>query len=113
VKRLLGGLVAIVLATGAAAFSPLGEIAVGELPPQARDTIALIHRGGPFPYASDGSVFHNREALLPARSRGYYREYTVKTPGARDRGARRIVGGRAGELYYSGDHYRSFKRIRE
>ncbi len=112
-KRLLAGLVALVLATGAAAFSPPGEIDVGELPPEARDTIALIQRGGPFPYARDGSVFYNREALLPGRARGYYREYTVRTAGARDRGARRIVRGRAGELYYSGDHYRSFRRIRE
>ena len=72
-KRLLAALVATLLATGAAAFSR-GDIGVGELPPEARDTIALIHRGGPFPYASDGRVFHNREALLPGRPRGYYRE---------------------------------------
>ena len=112
-KRLVAALVATVLATGAAAFSPRGDIGVDELPPEARDIIALIHRGGPFPYARDGSVFHNREALLPGRPSGYYREYTVRTPGARDRGARRIVRGRAGELYYSDDHYRSFRRIRE
>ena len=82
---------------------------------------ALIKAGGPFPYARDGSVFGNREKLLPPRSRGYYREYTVKTPGARDRGARRIVAAAgtpgdvrtSGEYYYTGDHYNSFRRIRE
>lgn len=88
-------------------------IHVSQLPPEARDTLALIRRGGPFPYAKDGAVFHNREGLLPARPRGYYREYTVPTPGARDRGARRIVAGREGDLWYTADHYRSFKRIRE
>jgi ribonuclease T1 len=84
-----------------------------ELPPEARETLALIRAGGPFPYARDGAVFGNRERLLPKRERGYYREYTVKTPGARDRGARRIIAGRGGEYYYTDDHYRSFKVIRE
>ncbi|APR04679.1 ribonuclease [Thauera chlorobenzoica] len=72
-----------------------------------------IRQGGPFPYRKDGSVFHNRERLLPTRPRGYYREYTVPTPGARDRGARRIVtGGEPPEVfYYTADHYRSFRRI--
>jgi ribonuclease T1 len=111
--RLLAALVALVVATGAAAFQPLGEIGITELPPEARLTVDLIHGGGPYPYARDGAVFGNREARLPAKPRGYYREYTVRTPGARDRGARRIVAGRDGELYYSGDHYRSFMRIRE
>jgi ribonuclease T1 len=82
-----------------------------DLPPEARETLARIESGGPFPYKQDGRVFHNRERLLPQRSRGYYREYTVKTPGARDRGARRIVAGRNGEYYYTEDHYRSFRRI--
>jgi len=113
VKRVLAGLVALVLATGAAAFASRGDIGVDELPPEARNAIALIHRGGPYPYARDGSVFHNREALLPVRPRDYYREYTVRTPGAHDRGARRIVRGQEGELYYTDDHYRSFSRIRE
>jgi ribonuclease T1 len=90
-----------------------GDVALAELPPQARETIGLIHAGGPFPYARDGVVFNNREGRLPRRSRGYYHEYTVKTPGARDRGARRIVTGEAGELYYTDDHYRSFRRITE
>ena len=111
--RLLAALVALVLATGAAAFRPPAEIGLAELPPEARRTVDLIRSGGPFPYARDGAVFGNREARLPARPRGYYREYTVRTPGARDRGARRIVAGRDGELYYSGDHYRNFRRIRE
>jgi ribonuclease T1 len=83
------------------------------LPVEARQTLALIKAGGPFPYAQDGRTFQNREKLLPQRSRGYYREYTVKTPGAKDRGARRIVAGREGELYYTEDHYRSFRRIIE
>lgn len=86
---------------------------VAELPVEARQTLALIEAGGPFPYTKDGGVFGNREGLLPKRSRGYYREYTVKTPGAKDRGARRIVSGVPGELYYTDDHYRSFKRIIE
>ncbi len=83
------------------------------LPPEAHATLALIQAGGPFPYRKDGTVFHNREGLLPERARGYYREYTVPTPGARDRGARRIVtGGRPPEVfYYTADHYRSFRRI--
>jgi len=113
VTRLLAGLVALVLATSAAAFQPPGEIGVGELPREARDTLALIQRGGPFRYAQDGSVFRNREARLAPRPRGYYREYTVPTPGAHDRGARRIIAGREGDLYYTDDHYRSFRRIRE
>lgn len=85
----------------------------GWLPPEALQTLALIERGGPFPYRKDGTVFQNRERLLPARARGYYREYTVPTPGARDRGARRIVtGGDPPEVfYYTDDHYSSFRAI--
>jgi ribonuclease T1 len=93
------------------------EIAVAGLPPEARATLALIRAGGPFPYRQDGTVFGNRERLLPPNAHGYYREYTVKTPGAKDRGARRIIAGgepRAPrEIYYSDDHYRSFRGIRE
>lgn len=83
------------------------------LPPEALHTLALIEQGGPFPYRRDGVVFHNRERLLPIRTQGYYREYTVPTPGARDRGARRIVaGGQPAEIYYyTADHYRSFREI--
>ena len=89
------------------------EVAASELPEQARQTIALVRKGGPFPYERDGIVFGNFEKLLPAQERGYYREYAVRTPGATNRGARRIVAGRGGELYYTDDHYQSFKRVRE
>src|SRR3954470_12988818 len=84
-----------------------------DLPPEGRETLALVQAGGPFPYARDGAVFGNREGLLPRQPRGYYREYTVRTPGARDRGPRRIVAGKRGELYYTDDHYRTFRRILE
>ncbi len=98
----------------------VGEVAVEALPPQARATLALIRQGGPFPYRKDGSLFQNRERHLPQRPRGYYSEYTVRTPGSRDRGARRIVAGKgstgdpatSGEYYYTEDHYESFRRIR-
>jgi ribonuclease T1 len=96
-----------------AVFVFQGEIAVQKLPDEARQAIALIRGNGPFPYPRDGAVFANREAQLPRRERGYYHEYTVRTPGAKDRGARRIVAGKAGELYYSEDHYRTFMRIRD
>lgn len=89
------------------------DIAVAELPPEARTTLQLIKRGGPFPFARDGVVFGNYEKRLPQRPRGYYHEYTVKTPGSRNRGARRIVCGHVPECYYSGDHYRTFQRIKE
>jgi guanyl-specific ribonuclease Sa len=83
------------------------------LPPEATDTLALIAAGGPFPYRRDGVTFENREGRLPARDRGYYREYTVPTPGSADRGARRLVtGGDPPEVYYyTADHYRSFRRL--
>ena len=102
---------ALLLAMAGSAWA--GEIPAADLPPEARQTLVLIGAGGPFPYQRDGSVFGNREGLLPRRGRGYYREYTVQTPGARDRGARRIVAGKGGEFYYTADHYRSFRRIRE
>ena len=95
----------------AAAVAFQGDVAVEKLPPEARQTLMLIQKQGPFAYQRDGTVFGNREGLLPKRDRGYYREYTVRTPGAHDRGARRIVAGRAGEYYYTDDHYRSFRRI--
>lgn len=83
------------------------------LPAEVRLTMERIRQGGPFPYAKDGSVFNNRENRLPAQPRGYYREYTVPTPGVRHRGARRIVAGKGGEYFYTQDHYRTFWRIRE
>ncbi|WP_433168110.1 ribonuclease domain-containing protein [Kribbella sp. CA-247076] len=91
--------------------SGLTVVAAADLPAEARDTLALIEKGGPFPYNRDGAVFGNFEKILPSHERGYYREYTVKTPGERDRGARRIVTGKAGERYYTDDHYESFRRI--
>ena len=110
----------IVLLLMAAIVWQLGELDLTSsgarsdlLPAEAHQTLSLIARDGPFPHRQDGSVFHNREGLLPARPTGYYREYTVRTPGARDRGARRIVtGGQPPEVYfYTQDHYRSFTRI--
>ena len=92
---------------------PVGDVYVSELPPEAVATLALIRKGGPFHYAKDGTVFGNREGHLPRHKRGYYREYTVRTPGSRTRGARRIVKGASGELFYTDDHYNSFRRIRE
>lgn len=84
-----------------------------DLPKEARQTIALIKKGGPYPYKKDGSVFGNFEKLLPLHERGYYKEFTVPSPGARDRGARRIIRGKAGELYYTDNHYATFRRVRE
>jgi guanyl-specific ribonuclease Sa len=83
------------------------------LPPEANETLRLIAADGPFPYDRDGTVFQNREGRLPARPRGYYREYTVETPGSPDRGARRIVtgGDPPAEFFYTDDHYRSFRRL--
>jgi ribonuclease T1 len=101
----------LALAALALAFS--SGISLAQLPTEARETLELIRAGGPFPYSRDGAVFGNREGLLPKADRGYYREYTVRTPGARDRGARRIVAGGRGEFYYTDDHYRSFRRIIE
>ncbi len=93
-----------------------GEILVSQLPREAQATLTLILKGGPYPYEKDGTVFGNREGLLPKQRRGYYTEYTVRTPNVNHRGARRIVaGGAAGrlvEFYYTDDHYQSFKRIK-
>ncbi len=88
-------------------------ITAAALPPEAKHTLKLIKQGGPFPYPKDGTIFGNRERRLPAHPRGYYKEYTVKTPGSRDRGARRIIAGLNGEFYYTDDHYNSFKLIKE
>lgn len=92
-------------------------VPLAELPKQGRETYQLILQGGPFPYDKDGTVFGNRERLLPLYKRGYYLEYTVKTPGARNRGARRIVCGgqprKPDACYYTADHYASFRKIVE
>jgi ribonuclease T1 len=93
-----------------------GAIGLQQLPREGQDTYRLIHQGGPFPYDKDGVVFGNRERMLPRQARGYYHEYTVKTPGERTRGARRIVCGglevqRPQNCYYSDDHYTTFREI--
>lgn len=102
-------------AGGGAAANPsrLPTIRESQLPREGRATLALIRRGGPFPYERDGVAFGNFERILPRKSGGYYKEYTVPTPGESDRGARRIVAGKAGEKYYTADHYESFKFIAE
>lgn len=94
-----------------AANDGLPTIPFESLPPEAQRTLELIDRGGPFPYDRDGITFGNREGLLPQQSGGYYREYTVVTPGSADRGARRIIAGRDGQRYYTDDHYESFRRV--
>ena len=104
---------ALAISAQAFAFSTIGEVKSAALPPEARETLALIRKGGPFPYQKDGAVFGNREGLLPRRDRGYYREYTVGTPGARDRGGGRVGSGREGAFYYRSEHYRPFRRILE
>lgn len=106
----------LVVALLAAAFSFAvsgKDVLSRDLPDEAKQTLELIKSNGPFPHKQDGGTFGNREKRLPLRAHGYYREYTVKTPGARDRGARRIISGNGGEFYYTEDHYKSFMRIRE
>jgi len=117
-RRVAAALLAVSLlaCNGSVANSTPGavpEVAATELPAEARATIEQIRTGGPFPYRRDGVVFGNFEERLPIKARGFYREYTVRTPGAKDRGARRIVAGKGGELYYTADHYNSFRRIKE
>jgi ribonuclease T1 len=109
----------LALAAGAHARSApdaLPTVEAAALPHEAQETLRRIHAGGPFPYERDGVRFGNRERLLPAQPRDYYREYTVRTPGARTRGARRIVCGGPARTpdvcYYTQDHYQSFARIR-
>ena len=87
------------------------SIPYDSLPKQAKQTIALIDENGPYPYRQDNGVFSNREGVLPKESKAYYREYTVVTPGSTDRGARRIIAGHDGTLYYTSDHYRTFRTV--
>ncbi|MDM0111769.1 ribonuclease domain-containing protein [Variovorax sp. J22R133] len=123
-KFALTSFVLVALATGAQARDwfgstdkapQQGSIALSDLPAQGRQTYEAILNGGPFRHEKDGSVFGNRERILPREPRGHYREYTVETPGSRDRGARRIVcgGERAAPVacWYTADHYASFRRI--
>ncbi|CAM05278.1 ribonuclease T1 [Saccharopolyspora erythraea NRRL 2338] len=131
VRTLLAGLIAVVGLLGfqagavqalpvapqapAAAQAPCGDtsgfeqVRLADLPPEATDTYELIQKGGPYPYPQDGTVFQNREGILPDCAEGYYHEYTVKTPGSDDRGARRFVVGDGGEYFYTEDHYESFR----
>ncbi len=104
------------MAKGPASFQRIESVSVAELPSQGQGMVSLIYQGGPFRYDKDGTVFGNRERLLPNKDRGYYREYTVKTPGERTRGARRIVCGglkpaAPDACYYTDDHYASFRKI--
>ena len=127
VRRPLVALVALVAALGigygiraadsgprhpSSSVSVATTVALSSLPPQVAETVRLIQHGGPYPYPrNDGVVFENAEHRLPRESRGYYHEYTVVTPGSPTRGARRIITGRGGEYYYTGDHYESFVRV--
>ncbi|WP_087871713.1 ribonuclease domain-containing protein [Arthrobacter globiformis] len=100
-------------ATGAPNAAGLPAIRESQLPAEGRRTLALIRQGGPYPYTRDGVTFGNFERILPRKASGYYKEYTVPTPGESDRGARRIVAGQAGDKYYTADHYETFKFIAE
>jgi ribonuclease T1 len=91
--------------------SGLKTVAASALPPEARVTLKLIDANGPFPYSRDGVTFSNLEKILPKQAKGYYHEYTVVTPGSKDRGARRIIAGQKGERFYTDDHYASFKEV--
>ncbi|GAA2348971.1 hypothetical protein GCM10010431_86080 [Streptomyces kunmingensis] len=101
-----------VTASASLSAAAVGDICYSALPSQAHDTLDLIAQGGPYPYDQDGTVFQNREGVLPSQSTGYYHEYTVITPGSSDRGARRIVTGESNqEDYYTSDHYASFDLV--
>ena len=96
---------------GEAGTSGLPVTFVDRLPVEAQGTLDAIAAGAPHPYAQDGSTFFNREGLLPPAAEGYYREFTVETPGSPDRGARRLVAGAEGEVFYTADHYGSFVEV--
>lgn len=107
---LMGGTVSAT--TAGAATAAVGDMCYSDLPSQAHDTLDLIEQGGPYPFEQDGTVFQNREGILPGQSSGYYHEYTVITPGSDTRGARRIVTGEDHqEDYYTADHYASFDLV--
>jgi len=113
-RKLLCALIgAALFGTALARDNAGGAVTAEQLPAEARETLRLIDAGGPFPYRRDGIVFQNRERRLPEQPKGYYREYTVPTPGSKDRGARRIVTGNkpATVFYYTADHYKTFRRI--
>jgi len=113
-KHLLCALIGVALfGTALARGNAVGAVTAEQIPAEARATLRLIDAGGPFPYRRDGIAFHNRERRLPAQPKGYYREYTVPTPGSTDRGARRVITGGKPPLvfYYTVDHYKTFNRI--
>jgi guanyl-specific ribonuclease Sa len=113
-RRLLCALIgAALFGSALARDNSIGTVPAAQLPEEARTTLRLIDAGGPYPYRRDGIVFQNRERRLPEQTKGYYREYTVQTPGSRDRGARRIItGGRPPVVfYYTADHYKSFRLV--
>jgi ribonuclease T1 len=91
--------------------SGLPTMPAADLPPEGKAVLALIDRGGPFRYQQDDTVFSNNEGRLPQRPRGYYHEYTVPTPGSPDRGARRLIAGKDGDIYYTADHYETFRQV--
>jgi ribonuclease T1 len=113
VKMLTRALVLLLLLPALACGSGMRTVPASRLPAEAQRTLRLIDTGGPLPYRQDGVIFGNREGRLPAELPGYYREYTVPTPASQDRGARRIIGGKNGERYYTPDHYRTFERVTE
>ncbi|MCX5201878.1 ribonuclease [Streptomyces sp. NBC_00237] len=101
------------VASTAVQINAVGDICYSKLPTQAHDTLGLIEKGGPYPYEQDGTVFKNREGVLPGQTNGYYHEYTVITPGAPTRGAKRVVTGeKSQEDYYTADHYASFDLVK-
>lgn len=110
-KRWWVPLVLLLAAWPVAAARDLPTVRLQKLPAEARITYQLILKGGPFPYSKDGTVFQNREKLLPIKPRNHYHEYTVPTPGVSTRGARRIICGPVMDCFYTSDHYRSFRRI--
>ncbi|MGO4597950.1 ribonuclease domain-containing protein [Terrabacter sp. 2RAF25] len=110
----VGGATAPATTQGTDPVSRLPWVSESALPREARDTLTLIRAGGPYPYPrSDNKTFDNRERLLPDKTRGYYREFTVVTPRSGDRGPRRLITGGSGEIYWTDDHYASFHRVRE